>query len=317
MGVILKLKVNKYREDNPRSNIVAFLRWGVRFPYFVNNYSDFKEADTVVNRYLDVLYIGNINQVNGVLTAVKSERYNLERFLNGFKSLMEEKKEVIQGTIHKIKSDKDMMNVLKVSYLHHDLFLGHLLRYSLLCATYGLDYRIGLLHDVGKLALPRKVLEKKGVLSRKDKEIIMQHPELGHSIALESGLAKPGSDVLEVIRSHHLRLEGGYGDGDLSAVVKRAILGDIFDALVFKRAYKESWDFERAFAYIHIASTKGERREETKRGFESNGLKNIINENDVKDLVLVDEGRAMNFLSFVGKYWNEGRTLDAVLHNAV
>jgi len=66
--------------------------------------------------------------------------------------------------------------------------------------------RAGLLHDVGKIGVPDSILRKPGKLTPEEVEIIQRHPRLGELIVR----AIPGlEDVIDGVRSHHERWDGG------------------------------------------------------------------------------------------------------------
>jgi putative two-component system response regulator len=69
----------------------------------------------------------------------------------------------------------------------------------------------GLLHDIGKLALPDELLRKQGPLTRDEIQIFHRHPLLGEEICAPF---KTFRGILPIIRHHHERMDGsGYPDG--------------------------------------------------------------------------------------------------------
>lgn len=94
-------------------------------------------------------------------------------------------------------------------------------------------WRAGLLHDIGKLALPRSVLDKPGRLTDKERDEICRHPKIGSRIAV---LASPFREVAEIILHHHERPDGkGYPDGlsgnNISLPCRILAVADAFDAM--------------------------------------------------------------------------------------
>lgn len=108
----------------------------------------------------------------------------------------------------------------------------------------GLDQReieilqdAGMLHDVGKIGVPKEVLNKPGKLTLEEFEYIKQHPVLGYNILEPLGL----TELLEITRWHHERLDGkGYPDGktDYPLLVRITQLADVWDALTSDRPYR-------------------------------------------------------------------------------
>jgi putative nucleotidyltransferase with HDIG domain len=102
----------------------------------------------------------------------------------------------------------------------------------------------GLLHDVGKMAVPDAILNKPGKLTDEEYNIVRGHPVAGHEILLESH----GVDaiVLDVCRHHHEKVDGGgYPDGlsgdRLSIHARMGAICDVYDAITSNRPYKEGW----------------------------------------------------------------------------
>ena len=96
-----------------------------------------------------------------------------------------------------------------------------------------------ILHDIGKLAIPAAILTKRGLLTKKEREIVEAHPEEGARIV--SGLSGY-KEVAKIIRSHHERLDGnGYPDGlsngDIPFMARIVAVADTFDAITSNRSY--------------------------------------------------------------------------------
>ena len=98
---------------------------------------------------------------------------------------------------------------------------------------------IGLLmHDIGKLAIPDRVLQKRGDLTEEEWALMRRHPEDG--VALLSQSVSPL--VADVVRSHHERWDGsGYPRGraadDISQLARIAAVADVYDAVTTERPY--------------------------------------------------------------------------------
>lgn len=103
----------------------------------------------------------------------------------------------------------------------------------------------GLLHDVGKMAIPPEVLNKPGKLTDAEFALVKTHSEEGHKMLLEgNGITEV---ALDVCLHHHEKLDGsGYpqrlqGDG-ISLFAKMGAVCDVYDAVTSDRPYKKGWD---------------------------------------------------------------------------
>ena len=103
----------------------------------------------------------------------------------------------------------------------------------------------GLLHDIGKMAIPLAILNKPGKLTDTEFHAIESHPAQGHKLLLAGSGA---SEVtLDVCLHHHEKMAGnGYpkrlkGD-EISLFAKMGAVCDVYDAITSNRPYKNGWD---------------------------------------------------------------------------
>ncbi len=113
-------------------------------------------------------------------------------------------------------------------------------------------YWAGLVHDIGKLLIPLDIINKNGKLTDKEYELIKKHPVWGSKALSSSETLKP---IAKYLLYHHERWDGrGYPEGlkEEEIPVISQILGvaDAWDAMLSKRAYRNSLSFEKAVAEI-------------------------------------------------------------------
>lgn len=126
----------------------------------------------------------------------------------------------------------------------------------------------GLLHDLGKAAMPLSLLNKPGKLTGAEFDVIRTHPERGHAMLQETQGASVAA--LDVCLHHHERMDGrGYphqlAGEQLNVMVRMAAVCDVYDAITSDRAYKPGWDPAESMA--RMASWKGHFADDVLRAF--------------------------------------------------
>jgi putative nucleotidyltransferase with HDIG domain len=111
----------------------------------------------------------------------------------------------------------------------------------------------GLLHDIGKVRIPREILTKPGRLTEQERAVMNGHPAEGARILLEK---HRGLQLAAVVAyEHHICIDGnGYPrlhDGRSCHLASRLVhVCDIFDALTTERPYRKPWTPGQALAYL-------------------------------------------------------------------
>ncbi|MGB0034989.1 MAG: HD domain-containing phosphohydrolase [Candidatus Acidiferrales bacterium] len=119
--------------------------------------------------------------------------------------------------------------------------------------------RAGIVHDIGKLAVPEHILCKRGPLTDEEWKVMKEHPVVGERICSP---LRSFRLVLPVIRHHHEKLDGtGYPDGlkgdqiPLTAKILQTV--DIFDALTTDRPYHKAIEPQQALAVMREEVARG------------------------------------------------------------
>lgn len=102
----------------------------------------------------------------------------------------------------------------------------------------------GLLHDIGKMAVPSAILNKPGSLSEAEFSSVRAHPAAGYRMLQEVGEIDPVA--LDVCLHHHEKLDGsGYPKGlcgeEISLFARMGAICDVYDAITSNRPYKQGW----------------------------------------------------------------------------
>jgi len=112
--------------------------------------------------------------------------------------------------------------------------------------------RGALLHDIGKMGIPDRILQKPGALTDDEWKIMKKHPVYACELLSPISFLEP---ALEIPCFHHEKWDGsGYPNGliedeiPLSARIFAVI--DVWDALLSDRPYRKAWKREKAITYI-------------------------------------------------------------------
>lgn len=116
------------------------------------------------------------------------------------------------------------------------------------------------LHDIGKVGINTFILNKPGILTPEEYEVMKKHTLIGEHILKSGELSEFREEPLlktaeQICRWHHERYDGsGYPDGLLGEEIPIAAqvvsIADVFDALMSKRSYKEALSAEVALRMI-------------------------------------------------------------------
>lgn len=115
-----------------------------------------------------------------------------------------------------------------------------------------------LLHDIGKMGIPDRILQKEEELTEEEWEIMKQHPQFAYDMLSPLDYLRP---ALDIPYCHHERWDGtGYPRGlegeDIPLAARIFAVVDVWDALRSDRPYREAWSQEEALDYIRDQAGK-------------------------------------------------------------
>lgn len=160
--------------------------------------------------------------------------------------------EGIRNIIDANVSNNNMLDMLNCMRGYDDLTYVHCISVSLICNVmaewFGYNERQkdeltlgGLLHDIGKLKIPKQIIVKPSKLTDAEYEIVKHHPRLGYDILKQT---KVSESIKNAALMHHERYDGnGYPNGlrgdEIDEMAKLIAIADVYDAMTANRVYRE------------------------------------------------------------------------------
>jgi response regulator RpfG family c-di-GMP phosphodiesterase len=239
--------VKTIREDMRNSNIRIVVRTGnpglapeesVTLNYDINDYRGKTELTAQSLRTV-------------IITALRS--YKALVTITGLKQEIDDtQRELIYslGEIAESRCIDNSQHVKRVGYI--SAFLAKKLGFSL--HDIEIMHLAASMHDVGKLAIDEKILNKPGKLTAEEFDQIKTHCRYGNEL-LKNSQRELLKEAAIIAYEHHENYDGsGYPRGlsgnDIHFTSRIVALVDVFDALATKRVYKEKWPQEEIVEFI-------------------------------------------------------------------
>lgn len=171
--------------------------------------------------------------INAIFKAAENNMYIKKQFESP--SMRGRTIHTIMSTLHE-KNKREEIHSHKVSELCQSM--GSALNMS--------DYEIikfktvGLLHDIGKIAIEENIINKPGKLTEEEWSEIKRHTQIGHTILMSSN---DMYEIAEYVLSHHERWDGeGYPQGlkkeEIPLISRVVAIADSYDAMTSDRSYR-------------------------------------------------------------------------------
>ena len=199
-----------------------------------------------------------------VLRNVRLQEENIKYQRDLEHKVRERTRELARALAHLREIHMDTVKILASAIEEKDPYMrGHSNRVRILSAE--MARRLGykemeierieygaLLHDIGKIAIDQRILDKPGPLTEEEHKIIQEHPIIGERIISKVSFF---ADIAPMVRWHHERWDGlGYPDGikgeNIPVPVRILNLVDAFDAMTSDRPYRKALPIERVINII-------------------------------------------------------------------
>lgn len=213
-----------------------------------------------INRPFDALIV--IRRVSNTVKLYSKQRQLMNMVAN---EIFEKERNgnlmvAILSHVVEFRNGESGMHVVNIGKLT-DILLGqiakHSTQYHLPYAQRDLIVKASALHDIGKISIDEKVLNKPGKLTDEEFEEFKQHTVIGHKMLSDVPFQdEPLIKVsCEIARWHHKRYDGrGYPDGlkgdEIPISAQVVSLADVYDVLTSERVYKPAFSHEKAVEMI-------------------------------------------------------------------
>ncbi len=184
---------------------------------------------------------------------------------------IEEAKEAVDQVVHSVIKTPDALMWLTQLKKRDEYTSQHSMNVCVLSVALGRHIGLsekelkelglcGMLHDMGKMLIPNKILNKPGKLKGKEIKIMKYHTVLGLKILKKSKGRVPLS-VINVAYSHHERVDGkgyprGIGQDKLTRATRVVAIADMYDALTSDRVYRKGCSHLEAIDIMNKMSGK-------------------------------------------------------------
>lgn len=215
--------------------------------------TDFYEAEKIVENIRHLASKEKIGSVEvSIALGYDTKTIKEEEMSDKFKKAEDYmyKKKLLESPSIRGKTVSAIINTL---YEKNKSEEEHSLRVSLLCESMGRAINlaedgiselktVGLLHDIGKIAIEEKILNKSGKLTNEEWKEIKRHPEIGYRIL---STVNEMSEMSEYVLAHHERWDGkGYPKGlkgtEIPLQSRIIAIADSYDVMVSGRSYRKS-----------------------------------------------------------------------------
>ena len=163
--------------------------------------------------------------------------------------------------LSKAVENGEVKTILDALKQHHDYTYVHSMRVATLLSLFGHGVGLrgtelhalstaGLLHDIGKMLVPERILSKPDVLS--DEEWKQMKCHVHNTVTLLDKVENVPKSVTMIAAQHHEKLDGkgypsGIKDKQINDLVRMATIADIFGALTDERSYKKPFSVDKSF----------------------------------------------------------------------
>jgi len=262
IGDELLINVAKVLRKGCRGDDIIARLGGDEFSILLPN-TDAAETEQILERIYALAIQEKVGSIElSISFGYETKHYVNEDILELFKKAEDYmyKRKLFEGPSMRGKTIKTIIKTLHEKNKREE---QHSYRVSALCQSMGealglpeVDVQelksVGLLHDIGKIAIDEEILNKPGKLTNAEWDEIKRHPEIGYRIlSTVHGMA----EMAEYVLAHHERWDGlGYPKGikgeELPLQPRIIAIADAYDAMTSSRSYRDALPDEVAVSEL-------------------------------------------------------------------
>lgn len=235
--------------------------------YIIDEYSS-EEIEDIIKPELRVKAISIIKEtfkdIERIATVHKFEKRSLkdyskkeQEYFNSISDIAEELLENVLSSHNVLLSLVDIKSMDNYTYAHS-------VNVAIISIVFGLSLNLtrrdllylcigALIHDIGKVFVPKEILQKPGKLTPEEFEEMKKHPKLGYDFIKNSYNISAHTKL--IVLQHHERFDGlGYPEGissdKISYLARIVTIADVYDALTSDRPYKRAMCPSIALEYL-------------------------------------------------------------------
>lgn len=190
-------------------------------------------------------YVETVTKVVGSFNRIISGDHEID-----VDALLEETDRVLREG----RNGTHIMEMLHGIRDYDDLTYVHSMNVSLICSIFGEWLKLskgeirnlalaGMLHDIGKLLIPKEILAKPGKLSNREYDVMKSHAIKGYEVLKDLPL---DINVKYAALMHHERQDGsgypnGFADNQINMFAKIVSIADVYDAMTSNRSYRKAF----------------------------------------------------------------------------
>lgn len=215
--------------------------------------TDTIEADGIIKRIKEIALNEKVGSMDISISFGLGTKINIEEDIQEIFRIAEDhmyKEKLFESPSMRGKTIKAIINTLNEKNKREE---AHSNRVSMLCENMGQALNllegeiqelktVGLLHDIGKIAIDENILNKPGKLDANEWEDIKRHPEIGYRIL---STVNDMSEIADYVLAHHERFDGngypkGLKGGEIPFVSRIISIADAYDAMTSERSYRSA-----------------------------------------------------------------------------